>query len=155
MENYYCFTHLSRKELRHAIKHADSKIFDDAIRYLEDDPNTFGSGYIKEILWKYIRRYDLKTQHILRLENADLKYLHRPMSHEYKYMCQTMCRIARDEFWIRVRNECLASDNKWVKINTLCLIPYSQGMEVGETYRLAWRYSSIRATYNNHQSQFR
>lgn len=134
----YSFDRMSQKELRHAIKRADLTIFEDVLRFLEHDSRDFGSGYIKQLFWKYVKRYDLNAQHLSRLENAAMQYLYRPMSCEYKYMCQTMCCIATDAFWVRVKAE-IDSDRKWAKLNASCLYPYSRGMKAGETLRLAWK----------------
>ncbi|GEM_PF-3564226 len=126
---------LSRKELRHAIKRADLDILEDAIVFLEDDPRTFGSGYAKELIWKYIKRYNLSTEQVARLENAAIQYLFRPMSREFKYMCQTMAWIASDSFWDTVQPY-LDSDNPRAQVNSYCLYRYSGGLIAGEKLRL-------------------
>lgn len=131
----YSFYRMSRKELRHAIKRAEPAIFEDALRFLEDDLRTFGSGYIKELFWKYIKRYDLTPEHITRLENAAIQYLYRPMSREYKYMCQTMSRIATNDFWDKIRTY-LDSDIPRVQVNAFCLNAYADGLIHGERMRL-------------------
>jgi hypothetical protein len=136
----YCFSGIRRRELRQAVKKAEPSIFDDLIRYLEDDLKTFGSGYVKEIIWKYITRYDLTSDDIARLERAALKYLQRPMSREFKLMCQTMARIATDEFWNSVKSE-LDSANPRVQLNASCLYPYSEGVNKGEQHRLEQKYT--------------
>ena len=125
-----------RRDLRQAVKKAEPSIFDDLIRYLDDDPRSFGAGYIKEIIWKYIKRYDLSSSDITRLESAAMKYLHRPMSREFKLMCQTMARIATDGFWNNVKSE-LDSGHYPEQINAYCLYPYSEGVDKGEKHRLA------------------
>ncbi len=136
----YSFEDWRRAEVRRAVKRADPAIRDDFIRFLEDDPRTFGSGYMKESIWKYIKRYDLTPEELNRLEDAAMKLVYRPMSHEFKHMCQTMCVIATDEFWQRVEAE-KKSDNPVVKLNASCLYPYSESMEAGEKQRLAWKHN--------------
>jgi hypothetical protein len=85
---YEIISQYSRRALRHALKRADLVIFEDVLNFLEDDPKTFGSGYMKEDMWHYIRRYPLNNTHIARLENAALQYLQPPMSCEFEYMCR-------------------------------------------------------------------
>lgn len=139
----YSFSHLNRKELRHAVKRADMSIFEGLIEFLVDDPYVFSSGYDKEKIWKYIRRYDLSPNDRERLENAALQYLFRPMSREFRYMCQTMCRIASDDFWENIKTY-LDSNDEIVKLNASCLYPYSESMKAGERLRLEWKYSKRR-----------
>nr|MBA3874663.1 hypothetical protein [Anaerolineae bacterium] len=94
-----------------------------------------GSGYAKEIIWKFIKRYDLREDHIHKLEEAAFQYLSRPMSREFKLMCQTMSRIATASFWDKVKSE-LGSDNPIIQINSYCLYAYSEGIIAGEKQRL-------------------
>ncbi len=135
----YSFSHMNRQDLRQAVKRADMSIFEGLIEFLEDDPRTFGSGYSKERIWKYIKRYELSSNDIERLEKAALHYLFRPMSREFRYMCQKMCRIASDKFWKNVKSY-LDSDDEIIKLNASCLYPYSEGMKAGEEKRLLWKY---------------
>ncbi len=71
----YSFSKYRRAELRHALKRAEPAIRDDLIRFLQDDSRAFGSGYAKEVIWKYIKRYDLNEDQIHMLEEAAFKYL--------------------------------------------------------------------------------
>ncbi len=123
-------------ELRRAVKRADPTIFENAIRFLHNDSIGHRTGYSKEIVWRYIRRYSLNDVHIQRLEQAAFKCLTRPMSAEFKYMCQTMAHIGTDAFWKQVENG-LQSDNPIVQINSYCLYAYSEGIYAGEKQRLA------------------
>lgn len=131
----YKFSKYKRAELRQAVQRADPTIFEDLIRFLQDDSRAFGSGYAKEIIWKCIKRYDLKEDHIHKLEEAAFQYLSRPMSREFKLMCQTMSRIATPSFWEKVKSE-LGSDNPIIQINSYCLHAYSGGIYAGEKQRL-------------------
>lgn len=134
----YSFSKMNRKELRHAVKRAEPSIFEDLLRFLEDDPLTFGSGYTKEKIWKYIKRYKLSSNDLKRIENVALQYLYRPMSVEFRYMCQTMCVIASKRFWTEIKTH-LKSENELVSLNASCLFPYSESMNAGEKRRLAWK----------------
>jgi hypothetical protein len=138
MKTSYIFDSYRRKELRSAIKRADPVIFEDVLRFLEDDPRTFGSGYLKEIMWRYIRRYDLSLEALQRLQQAALNYLTRPMSREFKFMCQTMALIATEAFWLHIQT-LLDSDLPRVQVNAYCLYAYSEGIYAGEQQRLRLR----------------
>ncbi len=131
----YIFKNYSSKELRHALKRADAAIFEDVLRFLKDDLPSFGTGYIKEMMWKYIMRFELQPTHLELLETISLKCLERPMCREHKNMYQTMSRIASPEFWKAVKDR-LNSDNTIVALNAYCLFPYSQGIYEGEKQRL-------------------
>ncbi|MBI1277623.1 MAG: hypothetical protein GC179_05810 [Anaerolineaceae bacterium] len=122
-------------ELRQAIKRTDLTLLESFIRFLENDPIEFGSGYSKEIVWRYIRRYPLNDEQIHRLEEAAFKCLARPMTPEFKFMCLTMSHLATDAFWKRVEG-ILEADNPIVQINAYCLFAYSKGIYAGEKQRL-------------------
>lgn len=136
----------TRYSLRHTLKQADPIIFDDAINFLVEDPRTFGSGYIKELIWRYIRRYNLTDNHIVRLEQAALKYLDRPMSREFKYMCLTISQIASRDFWESIKSR-LDTDNPRVQVNAYCLFAYSSGLNAGEKERLSLQ--KMKALYSS------
>ncbi len=133
--NAYRFSEFRLGELRRAVKRADLVIFEDLIRFLQDDPIAFGTGYTKEVIWKYIGRYDLSKDHIQRLEEAAFTYLARPMTPEFKFMCLTMSHIATEAFWKRVE-AVLRVDNPIIQINAYCLYAYSTGIHAGEKQRL-------------------
>ncbi len=135
---------MGRTNLRKALIRADSSLQEAIIRFLEEDPKTFSSGYAKEIIWKYIKRYPLTINDVTRLEQAALEYLKRPMSREFKLMSQTMARIASRDFWTAVKAE-LNSDTPWTQINAYCLFAYSEGIQSGESLRL--ELNRIKITY--------
>ncbi len=140
----YIFDTYKRGELTHALKRAEPVIFDDVLRFLENDPRTFGSGYIKQNIWKYVTRYPLNDTHVRRLEAAALLYLFRPMCPEFHRMCLTMSRIATGRFWEQVR-QCVDSDQVLVAINASCLLPYADSVVAGERVRLKNKVERSRA----------
>jgi hypothetical protein len=125
----------SLAELRHHIKRADPTLLENFIRFLENDPIDYRTGYDKEIVWRYIRRYPLNDEQIHRLEESAFRCLARPMTREFKFMYQTMSHIAREAFWKRVK-ALLQADNPIVQINAYCLYAYSKGIYAGEKLRL-------------------
>lgn len=144
---------LSRKELRHALTRADPALFEEVLQYLEADSLHFGSGYDKELFWRYIRRYDLKEQHIKRLCAVALKYLERPMSREFQRMCLAMAYLGMTEFWEQVQ-AAAESDNPRVQVNAYCLLPYANGVEAGERNRLELKSLKQKSFYR-HRSLWR
>lgn len=122
-------------ELRQAIKRTDPTLLEDFIRFLENDPIGYRTGYNKEIVWRYIRRYPLNEEQIHRLEEAAFRCLARPMTPEFKSMYQTMSHIATEAFWKRVEG-ILQADNPIIQINAYCLYAYSKGIYAGEKLRL-------------------
>lgn len=139
---------LSPKELRHALTRADPALLEEVLQYLEADSFHFGSGYDKELFWRYIRRYDLKEQHIKRLCAAALKYLERPMSREFQRMCLAMAYLGTTEFWEQVK-AATESDNPCVQVNAYCLLPYAGGVEAGERNRLELKSLKATTFYRN------
>lgn len=132
----YIIEDYRRRDLRHALKQADPAIFEDSLHFLEDHPRIMASGYAREIIWRFVKRYDLSAESIERLEKVALGYLERPMSREFRFMCQTMARIATQEFWDKVEAK-LNSDNPRIQVNAYCLFAYSRGIYAGEKQRLA------------------
>ena len=124
-----------RGELRQAIKRTDPTLLENFIQFLENDPIEFGSGYKKEIVWRYIRRYPLNGEQIHRLEQAAFRCLARPMAREFKFMYQTMSHIATEAFWKRIEGV-LQVVNPIMQINAYCLYAYSKGIYAGEKQRL-------------------
>lgn len=74
----------------------------DAIKFLEEDPYSFGSGYIKENLWKHILHFKIDKIDNERLQNVALKYIEKKMTREFRYMCHAMSQIAEKSFWNNV-----------------------------------------------------
>jgi hypothetical protein len=123
------------RELRQLVKHAEPTLLENLIRFLQIDSIGYRTGYSKEIVWRYIRRYSLSEDHIQRLEEAAFKCLGRPMTAEFKFMCQTMSHLATEAFWKRVEGV-LQADNPIIQINAYCLYAYSKGIYAGEKQRL-------------------
>lgn len=141
----------THRSIRHALKQADVSIFDEAISFLIDDPRITRSGYLKEMIWKYITRYPLTPHNIGRLENAALNYLNRPMTREFSCMCRTMARIGTENFWKQVA-EYSESETPIQQINAYCLNSYVKSLEDGEKLRLwlkslKWRYRQYEPYY--------
>lgn len=132
---YSSFEGYRRNELRHALKRAEPSIFERVLQFLEDDPRAFGAGYAKTNMWRYIRRYNLGEDDIRRLERAALNYLERPMTPEFKRMCQTMSYLGSVLFWQEVETR-LDSQNAVTQVNAYCLYQYSKGLVSGERKRL-------------------
>lgn len=138
MAKSYNFYKLYRKGLRHSLVRTDRTYLGEFVEFLEEDPYSFGTGYAKEKIWKYIWRYDLSDKQQKSLERAALKYLGRPMSREFRPMSKCMCRIGTQSFWNKVRHQ-LKSNSPMTRLNAACLHPYSEGMAVGEFYRMTMR----------------
>lgn len=142
-------------ELRQLVKRTDPTILENLIRFLENDPIEFGSGYNKEIVWRYIRRYPLNDEQIHRLEEAAFRCLARPMTPEFKFMYQTMSHIATEAFWKRVEG-ILQADNPIIQINAYCLYAYSKGIYAGEKLRLEMKEVNFRlfVSYRTYYSAY-
>lgn len=136
---WYEIERIKRRDIRASMKRADPTMLETALEYLEVHSRNWGSGYIREIIWQFIRRYDLTSAQVKRLEHVALIYLERPMSREFKYMCLTMAHLATPEFWHKVE-DLLDADNPQIQVNAYCLYPYSQSVYIGEKQRLELRH---------------
>lgn len=135
-----------RKGLRRALKRAEASIFEDTLRFLEDDPYWFDSGYTKELIWQNVRRYDLSRENIERLYGVALMYLERPMSREFKFMCLAMAHLGDASFWQMVK-AASESDNPRAQVNGYCLLAYAEGIDAGERERMALRWAKLSSFY--------
>jgi hypothetical protein len=121
-KNY--FSGMGRRDICHALKRADPALL------------TFGAGYIREMIWKYIVRYPLTDVHLNLLEQVALSYLEQPLFREFAPMCRAMTRLARPAFWETVKTK-LDDPNPQVRLNARCLFPYAEGIYAGERSKIA------------------
>ena len=80
-----------------------------ALVFLEADPRSFRSGYIKQIVWDRLKRFAALSAHDLsRLESVAFEYLQKPALREFWHMCKFMRLRGSSQFWSHV--ESLAAD---------------------------------------------
>jgi len=84
------------------VRSRDRTPVENAVRFLEADPMHFGSGYLKEYLWRWLRRMDLSTAKIQRLEMTAFGYCDRTVSREFWEMGKAMHFLATPSFWVQV-----------------------------------------------------
>jgi hypothetical protein len=147
------FKKYSVNEFYDALKRADPAILEDVLQFLEEDSRAFRSGYLKQKMWRRIRRFSLDQTHIQRLENAAFKYLQRPMTPEFTYMCKTMTSLATQDFWRKVAEK-ITTGTRQERLNASCLYPYFYGLNAGGKHRATNRriqHEQARAyTYANY-----
>lgn len=114
----------------------------DAIKFLEEDPYSFGSGYIKENLWKHILHFKINEKDNERLQNVALKYVEKKMTREFRYMCHAMSQIAEKSFWDSVAlifQTSLFPVQKRAGI----LFGYKEGIVEGDKHRKAFDLENL------------
>ena len=80
-----------------------------ALVFLEADPRSFRSGYIKQIVWDRLKRSAALSAHELsRLESVADEYLQKPALREFWHMGKFMRLRGSKQFWSRI--ESLAAD---------------------------------------------
>lgn len=81
-----------------ALKQGDGSHVEPVIYYLERDPYTYGSGYLKEKIWRYLLRVTLTNKQKERLREIAIHYIKTRLSREFFPMCRFVNGIATDEF---------------------------------------------------------
>jgi len=85
-----------------ALAKGDQNAVEAAVTFLEADPWFFRSGYMKEYLWKHLKKYDLSVVHRGRLESSAIGYLSRQVQREFWAMGNFMSVHAQSSFWSEV-----------------------------------------------------
>ncbi len=85
----------------------DTSETETVIAILDEDPRYFRSGYLKQIIWHRLKRYDLSTPQASRLEGIAFGYLQKPMRQEFWDMSRYVRWRGSEDFWqqIAVRAE--------------------------------------------------
>jgi hypothetical protein len=73
-----------------------------AVLFLDVDPYFFRSGYMKEVIWTRLKKFDLSTPQRTRLDAIAIAYLHRRIRRDFWRMARYVRRHGRDEFWQQV-----------------------------------------------------
>ena len=92
-----------------------------AIDFLVADPMHFRSGYVKEELWRWSKRWALLPSDVLRLQRAALVTLTRPMSREFRTLCAAMAKHGTSAFWREVETLAGVNDPHYAKRASLLL----------------------------------
>jgi hypothetical protein len=112
------------------------------IDFLQRDEYSFGTGYYKEKIWKYLKRAPLTAGQKEQLRKIALEYLSRPMRREFFPMCRFMYHIADDDLKAKVHQLSLpkAIPNRWL---AHLLYAYLQSPEYGEEHRRVSPYRKL------------
>ncbi len=85
-----------------AFRNGDTSENEVAISYLEVDPWLDGSGYQKEVIWQRLKRRELSSRALRRLEQVALNYLN-VFAHRHFWSMVRFVRIRAGEgFWAKV-----------------------------------------------------
>lgn len=114
-----------------------------AIKVLEDDRDSFRSGYCKEDIWRYLPRVQITEHQKERLRVVSLMYLDRPIRREFWYMCRFTRKIADLGLRSRVEKLCDSPDPA-VRRKACLLLAYLKDPEQGEEARKEFRYRGFR-----------
>jgi hypothetical protein len=126
------------KEARAAIedlKAGDDRGIEPAIHFLKADADQFGSGYLKEYLWRYLSRVQLTVRQRQRLLQVAGKYLERQLTREFWQMCRFVRHIADAEFAEYVKGVSESAQDDDVRQRATLLAAYLEGLEEGEKER--------------------
>jgi hypothetical protein len=121
------------------LKLGDTRAVEQAIDFLDADVYAFGSGYIKEAIWHYLRRVNLTLGQKQRLQRVGLKYLGRRMTREFSYMCRFMSENQDEEFRSEVERMSRSAETG-VRRRARLLNEYLHSREEGEKMQRGVRY---------------
>lgn len=84
------------------LRAGDSSEFDTAIAFLSADPWYFRSGYMKEEIWRVLKRAPLSSKQERALEAIAEEYLDKPLRREFWIMARYVRIRGSDGFWSRI-----------------------------------------------------
>lgn len=88
-----------------ALMAGDSSEIEVAIDFLEADPWHFRSGYQKEAIWDRLKKSELASRDLRRLEQVALSYLPRRAYRHFWYMARFVRLRAGENFWSAVERQ--------------------------------------------------
>jgi hypothetical protein len=146
-ENYHQPDYQHVQALVVHLKRGRATHLESIIRFLEEDPYTDGSGYLKEKIWRYLRRVELTEEQKERLRRTALQYVAIRLSREFFYMCRFITGIATEGLKEQVR-ALEGSPDERVRHRASLLAAYLEGINQGEAARRAsfwpWIMSRVR-----------
>ena len=117
------------------LKQGNVAFVEPIISYLEKDPYTFGSGYRKEKIWRFLRRVSLTEKQKERLRAVALKQVWTRMSREFFPMCRFISAIADGKFREQLERVSMAAGDADVLRRAALLDAYCVSLHNGERYR--------------------
>jgi len=81
-----------------------------AVEFLEADPYFFRSGYIKEKLLRYVRRYTLTPEHMNRLQRIVLNVVDRHFCREFREYCKLARKLNSAELQLLLEHRTQRGD---------------------------------------------
>jgi hypothetical protein len=115
-----------------------------SLRFLEENPNFHGSGYLKEAIWRRFIHAEVPARQLRRLEDVALAYLERRMTREFWCMARTMADRGSEAFWKDVLRVTQATDRSR-KRRATALLAYEKGTAAGESMRKEVWYEAAKA----------
>lgn len=108
------------------------------IEFLQADPYTHGSGYVKQAAWRSLSAVELTPDQRQRLLGVALQYVKVRLSREFFRMCRFVAGIADDDFRATV-SELAESPDPRVRHRANLLAAYLQSIRLGDlTRQLSW-----------------
>lgn len=107
------------------------------IHFLEIDPYEYGSGYVKEKVWRYLQRVELTEKQKERLRQVALHYVRNRMSREFFPMCRFMHSIKTQRFEHQVEQLMQTPDAR-VHQRAKLLKIYLRSIAAGDSARCGW-----------------
>jgi hypothetical protein len=104
------------------------------LRFLEEDPNFHGSGYLKEVIWRRLTHAEVAPRDRRRQEAVALRYLERRMTREFWCMARAMAEWGSAAFWDDVRSVAQTTDRA-TRRRAETMLAYEHGTAVGEAAR--------------------
>lgn len=116
------------------LKEGNLAFVEPIISFLERDVYSWGFGYKKEKIWRYLVRIELTEKQKGRLRKVALHYIETRISREFYPMCRFVRGIADDRFAESVRELQKSSDQR-VQNRGIIMSAYLQSISQGEAAR--------------------
>ena len=82
-----------------AFRHGHSGELETAIELLPPEIHSFGSGYLKEVIWQRLKRACLSAEQLRRIDTIALSYLDHRLRREFWSMCRYAVFRGSQRFW--------------------------------------------------------
>ncbi|MBV9467758.1 MAG: hypothetical protein JO316_06770 [Abitibacteriaceae bacterium] len=131
---YHTTWHPEAEQAIAELKRGNLNFVEPVISFLDKDPYTHGSGYLKEKAWRYLKRVTLTKKEEERLRQIALHCVKTRLGREFFPMCRFICGIADDKLRAQVQ-KLTESEDISVRRRANLLAAYLESLAHGERYR--------------------
>ncbi len=120
------------------LKSSDATAVERSIQFLERDEYIYGTGYVKEKLWRRLRHVTLTETHKARLRKVALLYVQRRLTREFFPMCRFISFIGCEEPLRKKLVQLEGHGDAMTWRRAALLLAYCESVPNGENTRWGW-----------------